>query len=669
MQQNISNIPIYKNQDYAQTQANPNFSSTPAASNGAAVQNNPLLKQAENAQDGMGQIVGGGAAVTVGLLAGTSLLNNVLLKPDYDKSFLGWIERKGNALGTRPNVKKVTDAMCKSGNYIKTNIIDKSEILRTLFKKPSLGGPSVESQAAGATGSASSRAMTLMNKFVENKTFKDFDGIIAAADSKSFSTMDEILNAMKRMKGSSKKLTSFDSFITNIENNTFKNVDEVVKALKSHKISVEPAELKVFKKLIAKMSKNPHLHTKKIFEAIEKLPPALKDELLINKRPWWGLGLVKQKENFYSILNKHKLIKNYKNLATAAGNPAKSTLGSKLVGYLFRGGEALSNGLLGGPASVIMQAVFISMSLNEARKAEKGEKTQTFLASLADLMAMMGLIGVQQKVVSHLAGLKNIGMTPDQYKKYRQAIRVGNAAAKIGNTKAHNLAKLTIENLKVNVSKNMAWYQKPFKFIGKIVGLGRMNEMIKPMKGNVLAKIPYYLKFGLGYAGRAALIMGVILPTFSYLAKHASYAIFGKPKKTLAREKAKEEAEKKAQENPQPQQAEQGQTTNPLQQPIAPSQTPQKLPPAKPGNLVDYMNNKNKQQSPMGAQTIAPQTPDSPIAANTLKSPDAGIKRTYIPNPILAPEKSINNNATRTAKIDQVMRQADFAEAQAQKFL
>ena len=63
---------------------------------------------------------------------------------------------------------------------------------------------------------------------------------------------------------------------------------------------------------------------------------------------------------------------------------------------------------------------------------------------------------------------------------------------------------------------------------------------------------------------------------------------------------------------------------------------------------------------PSAATGIMQQTPEQ----------NAGITRSYIPNPVLGVENSIAPaTAGRSAQIDAVLRQADLAEAQAQKYL
>lgn len=188
-----------------------------------------------------------------------------------------------------------------------------------------------------------------------------------------------------------------------------------------------------------------------------------------------------------------------------------------------------------------------------------------------------------------------------------------------------------------------------------------------------MAKIPYGLKVGAGYAGRIALLMAVVLPIFSGTAKKLSYAIFGKPVKTLEKEK------NEGKEPQQVQEQQQQPNTNPTQSIVKPQepkpqlntqqpQNVQKYQSGKPGNLVDKMQQQYQQkQNPIGAQSMQQST----AASSELKTPEyqAGITRTYIPNPILGYEAPINPASTRSAQIDAVLRQADIVEAQAQRFM
>ena len=444
---------------------------------------------------------------------------------------------------------------------------------------------------------------------------------------------------------------------------------ETMKKYKEHYLKTTGNEFKEFDAILNKASKESYKHYDDIMNAIRNSSADLKT--VMGKRPWWGLGLVKNKVSLQEILNKDILIKNYKTAGTS--------LGQKAAGYLMRSIECLTNGMFSGKGQVLIQALMIAQSVNEASKAEKGEKFSTFMASFAELMAFLATMGIQMRIVNHLAGLKHIGMSKDNVNKLHDAIAKANQAAKAGNHSEYAKQLNIIDKLK-DVSKKTAtagntsikWYQKPVKWIGKLMSFGRVKETIKPLKttkfATNLAKIPYGLKVGLGYAGRVAFIMAAIIPVFSGIAKKASYAIFGKPTKTLEKQKQMEEAEKNSADNIQ-----NGQPLEPLQQPSQVVQQPSaaphvqniQQPQQQPGSL--YQQFTNQYHNPAGAQSMSPQTP----AAASVRTPEqnAGIVRTYIPSPILGVENTIAPPMSHTAAIDAVLRQADLAEAQAQKYL
>ena len=535
-------------------------------------------------------------------------MNKPLQTKNYEDTFYHTVENKVNNFVQKPKVSSVLDYLSKKKQWL-SNKLNKSEIYRTLRYKQSIGGSQVQSQAAGSKGHVATRAMEIMKKYKEaNPNYTGFDSIISKYGKDASLFKDEIL--------------------------------------------------------------------KEFGQAVKKLP---KDELTksFSKRPWWGLGLVKNESSLLEIVNKSKLIDYYKS--------TNSKVGQKAAGYLLRSAECLTNGMFSGKGAVLIQAFFIAQSLQEAMKAEKGEKFSTFMASFAELMAMMATIGIQMRIMNSLAGLKNIGMSEANVKTVQQLKQVANEAAKAGNKATYDQTLVQIKKLQ-NVSKKGAaaagntalkWYQKPVKWLGNLISYGRIRETIKPLKNNKfatsLAKIPYGLKVGAGYAGRIALLMAVVLPIFSGTAKKLSYAIFGKPVKTL--EKEKNEGKEPQQVQEQPQQP----NTNPTQSIVKPqepkpqlnTQQPQNVQTyqsGKPGNLVDKMQQQYQQkQNPIGAQSMQ----QSPVASSELKTPEyqAGITRTYIPNPILGYEAPVNPASSRSAQIDAVLRQADIVEAQAQRFM
>ena len=550
------------------------------------------------------------------MLAGTGVsaasligLNNLINKPlklkTYDNTIFSKIEKYVDTHISSKNWVKNLDSKLTNLKAAFQNRVNNSEILRTFFNKPSVAGPMAQQQANSVMGHVASKAVDVLKKYKEANP--------------GFNGFDSLIR-----KGSQ---TQFESIKQITE-----YMDDVVNTIRRSGISTTTP--------------------------------------IVTKVPF-TFGLFKTKSYLQEILNKYDLVKKYK--------VAGSSLGAKTSGYLLRGTECLTNGIFGGIGAIIMQAFMIGQSISEASKAEKGEKFSTFMASLTELMAFMATMGLQMKAVNHLAGLKFMGMPAADVAKYRKAVKIANEAAKCGNHKAYNKMAILIKNLEQNAKRNVKWYQKPIKWIGNIFGYGRVKETLKPLKSGkfatALAKIPNKLKIFTGFSIRTAFIMAVLTPIISGLAKKASYAIFGKPVKTLEKQKAEEEADKAAsqqQEQVSQQQAAQTQTQQPVQpqqtvNTVTATSTVQNMPQqqAVPGNLMDTMNRMQQPQNPIASQSIMNQA----VPASTSISPDAGIKRTYIPNPILGLENQQSLAATRTARIDAVLRQADYAEAMAQRFI
>src|SRR5574344_150631 len=568
MSQNIANTYYNKNQYNAQQAPAPNFSANGLpVNNGAAIQNNPIVKHAEKAEgNGVTQLLLGTAGFGAGLMIASDLINKPLRTKEYKDTFFNSIETTVDKFGDQPKVKGFTDLLHNKKVWFRTNVINKSEILRTLFDKPSIGGSTVQSQAAGSRGHLASRALEIMKKYKEqNPSYTGFDAILQKAEKESYKYYDEIIAEIKKVPAS-----------------------ELTKTMTT--------------------------------------------------KPKWGLGLIRNSSSLQELLNKARLIDNYKLAGTK--------LGQKASGYTMRAMECMSNGMFSGKGAILIQAFFLAQSLQEASKAEKGEKFSAFMASFMDLMAMMATIGIQMRVVNHLAGLKFIGMTPENHKKYQEAMEAVNKAAKAGNKTEYEAQKARIKKLKK--AAKAKWYQKPVKWFGNLMSYGRLKETIKPLKAAgasaFFKKIPYGLKVGAGYAGRVALVMAVIIPFFSGIAKKISYTLFGKPTKTMAKEKAKEngtdEKTKQAQQpaapinNPQPTKPN---TTNipPVQQVAQPQQ------PAvanNQGDLLNKMQQKYNPASPMGAQGINNNNNNNNNDDKRSAEEKAGITRSYVPNPVLGQE-------------------------------
>lgn len=565
---------------------NPNFAAypnNPQINAGAKkIEDNTLLKQAQKTQDNPAVLIGGALGFGIPLLWASSVLNKQL-RGNYDDTFFGKIEQFGDRLGNKPVLKSTGTKLAAFNEWFKNNVVNKSEILRSIWTKPSVGGSMAQGQATGTMGHLATSARELME--------------------------------------------AYD---------------------KAHGTTV-------FKDILEKTAKDSHKYTKEIFEAL-KAHPETHAEFFNTSKAWVPMPKFLQKGGTLGeIYNKMRLTQNYKNIT--------NSLGKKLSGSTFRALEALSNGMAGGKLAVALQAFFLAQSLKEGLDAQKGDRFKTFAESMASFMAMMLTMGLQLRVFNKAAGLKNIGMSPENYKKYHETIEKLNAAGKAGDEAAYKTLKAELKNIK---SGKVKFWQKPFKWVGNLLSWGRIKETIRPLKStnplkNAIKMTGYGAKIGAGYVGRFAFIATVVMSLFTDTAVKISHKIFGRPQKSIL----DKEEEPKTDEQANAQQLEE--LKKEIEAEMAAKQTAQAAQQAqninyKKGDLLTNMQ-KPRAQQPIASQSLAAQS-----VAKTENTELPELKRTYIPSPILGPEAEISPAESRTARIDAVLRQADLAEAQAQRF-
>ena len=565
---------------------NPNFAAypnNPQINAGAKkIEDNTLLKQAQKTQDNPAVLIGGALGFGIPLLWASSVLNKQL-RGNYDDTFFGKIEQFGDRLGNKPALKSTGTKLAAFNEWFKNNVVNKSEILRSIWTKPSVGGSMAQGQATGTMGHLATSARELME--------------------------------------------AYD---------------------KAHGTTV-------FKDILEKTAKDSHKYTKEIFEAL-KAHPETHAEFFNTSKAWVPMPKFLQKGGTLGeIYNKMRLTQNYKNIT--------NSLGKKLSGGTFRALEALSNGMAGGKLAVALQAFFLAQSLKEGLDAPKGDRFKTFAESMASFMAMMLTMGLQLRVFNKAAGLKNIGMSPENYKKYHETSEKRNAAGKAGDEAAYKTLKAELKNIK---SGKVKFWQKPFKWVGNLLSWGRIKETVRPLKStnplkNAIKMTGYGAKIGAGYVGRFAFIATVVMSLFTDTAVKISHKIFGRPQKSIL----DKEEEPKTDEQANAQQLEE--LKKEIEAEMAAKQTAQAAQQAqninyKKGDLLTNMQ-KPRAQQPIASQSLAAQS-----VAKTENTELPELKRTYIPSPILGPEAEISPAESRTARIDAVLRQADLAEAQAQRF-
>ena len=723
MQPNINNMKTYYNNTAAPASAN--FSGP--VSNGAVLDNNPLVKQAEKVDEGNNAILAGGVIGGTAALLGASEFVNRALRKDYSGTFFNKIEKWGDKIGAKPFISRISSAISGGIDRAKNStFVKNSEIIDTMMHKPGVAGPMGQPQAYSVRGFLVGNALDALKSYSSMEAtdlLKNY--------AKNPSGYSSALNAVRdRLINSSSQMQLLDRFIANPSQNlsavlnefklpqnqqilrnyaanptAFKDIIQnfkyaqsknpsVLKALddfianpadpdKLNKILRSAEKLSVdadLTKIIKLGEKDSYKYRKEIIQKIEELVsknPALKDKLLRSNgasmfMPKWLVPkFLREKVTFNEILNKAKLIENYKNY--------KSPLGAKLSGGLFRSLEAATNGMVGGKLGVLMQALFIGQSLKSAVDAPKGEKVSTFMEELVSMMAYTLTMGLQMRALNSVAGLKFLGMSEADYKNYHRAVALAKQAAKSGDARNYYRFKNAIKTYEARANANLKPWQKPVKWFGKLLSIGRVKETVRPLKSkpknaaqipftglkNTFKAIPYKLKTVGGFVGRAALIMAVISPVFSNWAVKISHKIFGKPTNSILDGMKSDE-----QANIPPETS-----SLPGQAPVVPQQVSAQV---KPGNLVDMMNNRYRNPASQTVQSTgtSQQAPAGnlvsqvPIASQSMTPQASAPVRTYMPNPVLGDETFVDPGLQQKySVINAAILQAEQAEREAQKFL
>ena len=171
MQSNI-NSTYYtgQNQNFAAYPNNPQI-----AAGAKPMEDNTLLKQAQKTQDNPAVLIGGTLGFGIPLLWSSYVLNKQL-RGNFDDTFFGKIEKFGDNLGQKPGLKSAGTKLAAANEWFKNNIVNKSEILRSIWTKPSMGGSLAQGQATGTMGHLANSARELMaayDKAHGTTVFKD----------------------------------------------------------------------------------------------------------------------------------------------------------------------------------------------------------------------------------------------------------------------------------------------------------------------------------------------------------------------------------------------------------------------------------------------------------------------------------------------------------------
>lgn len=244
-------------------------------------------------------------------------------------------------------------------------------------------------------------------------------------------------------------------------------------------------------------------------------------------------------------------LKEYLNKYKATlGKGNKTALGrflAKSVGWLT---EGCTNRWAGGKIAVAMQAfIFADMAVHTI-KAPWGEKGKTlgerFVNDFTYFMALpLGIMGMHK-----IGGLKYAGMTTDQVKAYREALKQFNADVKAGllSDKAAYKArsKALKDMLKANVKNPIT---KILKKVGSFINIGNETKLARrsaaKLNMNLLRKSGNFFKNLAGVPMRIAIPMMIVSPFLAKLTTKGVHKIIGKPTKSVLDEDNEESKEPK----------------------------------------------------------------------------------------------------------------------------
>lgn len=296
--------------------------------------------------------------------------------------------------------------------------------------------------------------------------------------------------------------------------------------------------------LIEKMKEvNPKLDIRKIgkstFEAVKKAPNehAKNMEIFLRKHAN-RLGDADKFNIGGKIMPRHVRVSEF-------ANKLQSLNGKGLSKPFLRSCEGITNGMFGPMAFVAIQAYSLVDATKAAKEAPKGDKLSTFMERMSQDLSMYLTLPYSIKLLYGLGGLKNIGMTDANYNNVLKLVEKADTAAKTGVKSGQSLKyvknlvtrnKGKIKEIYKEAGKNVKWYQRPFRFVGKILGsnLGitesiktgsRAKDLLGTIGGKIKNASPSVMRF--------AIAMFVISPVLGSIGARISHLIFGRPKKSL----------------------------------------------------------------------------------------------------------------------------------------
>lgn len=213
----------------------------------------------------------------------------------------------------------------------------------------------------------------------------------------------------------------------------------------------------------------------------------------------------------------------------------------------------------GGLLNTAFVAFPLASSIKNAFDAPKEKKAGTLAEGIVDALSWVVSMPLALLGMHSVNGLKNTGLSKDQYKLFKDELKAFNLKAKNGGFAS--LAEWTAEKARVEGLKAVAGPQSKFtkfmKGVGKFLSIGL--EQFKPYKestagltgaanrsakmGNLKRMMPNFLRNCVGYPLRFGLYMAAFAPVVDKVLSWGTKAIFGE---AYDPEKVKEEQAKEA---------------------------------------------------------------------------------------------------------------------------
>lgn len=383
-------------------------------------------------------------------------------------------------------------------------------------------------------------------------------------------------------------------------------------------------------------------HPDKVMEILER---ATKNGDIVV--PIWrksgGLGKIQN-----HLFGRQVSLKEYLNKYKAAlGKGKKTALGRFLPKALSWLLEGCTNRFAGGKIAVAMQAGIFADMLIHTFKAPKGEKGKTlaerFVNDFTYFMAMpLGIIAMHK-----VGGLKYAGMTTEQVKAYRAALKQFNEDVKSGLLSDKQIYKNRAKDLKKMLKADVKNpITKLFKKLGGLINIGNETKLARRSSAkwnlNLLRKSGNLFRNLAGVPLRIAIPLAIVSPFLAKLTTKGAHAIFGKPTKSVLDEGKEEEQAQELQTQEQQKAMQEALLKAAQAQAAAKSQAPHV--PQSQTNLINQYVNAQKNQPSNTNSNLINQTitnaqqasitnrPNVKNAADKLPASTA-LKRSYVPSP------------------------------------